>query len=278
MSNNPNFKTTEYNALTQFLEGIKTFDKSMFGLAGGLAPWIVPVAPSLVYAFTFFQATSADMGILSIVGAIAIGIGLIVAGAMSSHTAMGLKTAGADSKIVWYAWGLVGAYILLEIGGLIAMSSTNSLKVVGVTASLLTLVVYLSRSLNTHLETVKVEQRSVDTREQEIEDAARAFEQEKERLLLEQKHLQKMAKIHQKSSPETVQSTVQATVQKSDAETQKAAILAALRDIEQSNENVNWTQLGHQLNIPRSTLYNRRDALLKSGEIYQNGSGLKVRG
>jgi elongation factor P hydroxylase len=165
------------------ISAIKEFDRLMFSLSGGLGTWIAPVTPSVVYGHTFYASSVDELGAWAIVGGVSIACGLVVAGATSSHTAIALKSAGAPADKVRACWALVIAYVILEIGGILAMSSLDhSIAVVGVTASLLTLVVYLSRSYTYYLKEFKAQMEETKVEEQSDKKLKVDFQIEQARL------------------------------------------------------------------------------------------------
>ena len=192
-------------------------------------------------------------------------IGLIVAGAVSSHNAI----ASGAAK----AWSAVVGYIGLEIIGLWLMSVEIDVKVVGTVASLLTLIVYLSRSSAKEIDTGRNEAREqaavkLDYQvEQARLDAAhrRALERDQAEL----KHAEKLAKIEAKTVTPIVKETVNPTV--------KPFTLDGLKDILRANGQPNITQLAKDLQMSRPTLYNKLNGLVDSGEVTKNGNGYEVK-
>lgn len=284
------------------IENIRDSDLLTFAAAMGLAPWLVPIAPALVFGWFFYtNVTGAQDNPmefhLALVGAVAIAIGLIVAGAMSSHVAVTLQSIGAEKSKVNYAWRLVIAYIVLEIGGLLAMEIFGAyLIIVGIVASLLTFITYQARSLATNLteekrmrqeeqeheqERLAIEQ--AQAREDEIAD--RAHQRELERLELEMKQAQAMAKIEAKKETTIAKLSVPKTVSGSVPEMsqvdtnlsqndQKQAILDALTQ----DPDTNVTQFCDTHNMSRSTFYRRAGELKDEGRLKVNGHGYEVIG
>jgi len=120
------------------IRNIQASDSFAFAAAIGVGPWLCPLAPAIIFGYALYVSAPSDMAEFRIVTAAAVAIGLIVAGAVSSHNA--IVSNG------WQPWTLVIGYIALEIVGLWLMSVTFDVKIVGTVASLLTLIVYLSRS------------------------------------------------------------------------------------------------------------------------------------
>lgn len=116
---------------------IKNFDSAAFALAGGIGPWLAPLAPALVFGSAFSHSMWAQLGWLAVAGGIVAGIGLVVAGAFASHNA--IERGGG-----W--WFAAISYVALEIGGLWAMQIDFNMQVVGTVLALITFIVYISRA------------------------------------------------------------------------------------------------------------------------------------
>lgn len=174
-----------------FLGLIGSLDRLGFAFAGGVGPWITPVAPASVFGFSFWQSMVDQMGFGALIAGIAAGIGFVVAGAYSSHVAIMKPSLGT--------WSLVLAYISLEIFGLWAMSVDTSVKWVGTTVSLATLVVYITRAIDQLLKA----RRDHEAQEHEEEKQAKQNELEYQRQLeakkLQQEHELRLLELNNKT-------------------------------------------------------------------------------
>ena len=250
------------------IANIQSSDSFAFAAAIGLGPWLVPLGPAIIFGCALFVSAPVDMAEFRIVTAVAVAIGLIVAGAVSSHNAI---VSGGRRP-----WSLVIGYILLEIIGLWLMTVTFDVKVVGTVASLLTLIVYLSRSTAKEIDTSKVEAKEIDTanRNFQIEQARLNAEHQRrmEAHAADQTHTEKLARIETKRVSQTVPKTVPKTVPDKTLEALKAEIITEL-----SQEKPNMTQLARRLNIGRTSLYRHLGTLAETGEIIKNGDGYEVK-
>lgn len=267
---------------------VNWFDRSMFSLAGGAGPWIVPIAPALIYGWTFYDGTRETLGVWGVVGAVAMSVGLVVAGATSSHTAMALQSAKAPASKVFWAWFLVFAYITLEIGGIVTMNNWHSLEVVGVTASLLTLVVYLSRSFKRYLEEFKAE--AAETKQEQkaerstmiayrIEEQRQKAEFERQRQLrqMELEQQKELAKIEASKEKAIAKNNAHSSVQKSvQAEQSVDAQIEHIVNVFKADPSAKITSLARDLNISRNTVYNRIEQAIEQQKLHKNGVGYKV--
>lgn len=268
------------------IENIRDTDLFAFTSAMGLAPWLVPIAPALVFGWVFYTSVTTTEEdpmntTLALIGAISISIGLIVAGAMSSHTAITLQGYGVEKNKIRFAWTLVVVYVSLEIGGLLAMKILGShLEVVGIVASLLTLTVYLSRSSATrlteekemrqdHQERIYKEAEEEKAHQRELERRRLEIEREKELAKIEANKEKAIAKIN---APKSVPSgTTDDTTELTPPE-QKARILHYM----EQNPDITMTQLAQDIGTSRRTLYRRLDELKNEGLVKINGAGYKV--
>jgi uncharacterized protein YdbL (DUF1318 family) len=202
--------------------------------------------------------------------AAAIAVGLIVAGAVSSHNA--IASGGVRP------WSLVIGYIGLEIVGLWLMSVSFDVKVVGTVASLLTLIVYLSRSTAKEIDSGKAEAKEAEAQKMafHIEQARLAAEHKRimEQREADLKHAEKMARIEAKAKAQVSESVK--PVVKPAEKTVKGFTVDGLKEALQADGKPNMTQLAKDLHISRPTLYNRLNGLVDSGEVIKNGNGYEV--
>lgn len=173
------------------IANIQSSDSFAFAAAIGLGPWLCPLAPAIVFGYALYISAPADMAEFRIVTAVAIAIGLIVVGAVSSHTAI---VAGG-----WRPWSLVIGYILLEIIGMWLMSVSFDVKIVGTVASLITLIVYLSRSSAKQIDLAKSETKEANQVKRDFQlDQAQKNADHKRHMAeqaAERKHALALAKI-----------------------------------------------------------------------------------
>jgi hypothetical protein len=247
------------------IANIRASDSFAFAAAIGVGPWLVPLGPAIIFGYALYKSAPADMEEFRIAAAVSVAIGLIVAGAVSSHNA--IVSSGFKS------WSLVVGYIGLEIFGLWLMSVTFDVKVVGTVASLLTLIVYLSRSSAKEIDTAKVEAKEIEQAKLDFQlEQARlraAHKREMEAETARLKHQERLARITVKQSvKETVKPTVKPTV--------KGFTLDDLKDALRDGRGDNLTQLAKDLHTSRTTLYTRLNSLVDSGEVVKNGNGYEI--
>lgn len=286
------------------IANIQASDSFAFAAAIGVGPWLVPLGPAIIFGYALYVSAPTNMAEFRLVTAVAVAIGLIVAGAVSSHNA--IVSSG------WRPWSLVVGYIFLEIIGLWLMSVGFDVKVVGTVASLLTLIVYLSRSTAKEIGTAKIEAKEIEAtkRDFQIEQAKlnaehqRQMDQTKldaehqrqadqraaglaqaehdrtmEQHAADLSHTEKMAKIEAKKAPQTsVPALSHGTVppppqdiQDKSLETLKPDILAEL-----GQKKPNLTRLATDLGIGRSTLYRHLGTMAGTGEVVKNGNGYEI--
>jgi DNA-binding transcriptional ArsR family regulator len=175
----------------------------------------------------------------------------------------------------WRPWSLVIGYIFLEIVGLWLMSVSFDVKVVGTVASLLTLIVYLSRSSAKEIDTGRAETKEIDQAKREFQIEQARLNADHQRRMAEQaaglKHAERLARIEAKSVSQSVPPTVPKVSQEKTLETLKAQIIAEL-----GQEKPNMTQLAKRLDIGRGTLYRHLGTLAGTGAVVKNGNGYEV--
>lgn len=295
---------------SQFIENrianIKSSDSFAFAAAIGVGPWLCPLAPAIIFGYALFVSAPTDMAEFRLITAVAVAVGLIVAGAVSSHNA--IVSSG------WRPWSLVVGYIFLEIAGLWLMSVGFEVKVVGTVASLLTLIVYLGRATAKEIDTGKIEAKEAETvkRDFQIEQAKlnaehqRQMDQAKldaehqkqgdqraadlahaehvmamDQHAADSSHDEKMARIEAKKvSQATVPSLSHETVLPPSQDIQDKSLEALKPDIltELGRKKPNLTRLATGLGIGRSTLYRHLGTLAGTGEVIKNGNGYELGG
>jgi hypothetical protein len=249
------------------IENIKASDSFAFAAAIGLGPWLCPLAPAIIFGYALYVSAPANMAEFRIVTAVAVAVGLIVAGAVSSHNAI---ISGG-----WGPWSLVIGYIGLEIIGLWLMSVSFDVKIVGTVASLLTLIVYLSRSSAKEIDTDRAEVKEIEQVKRDFQIEQARLNADHQRRLTEQaadlKHTEKLARIEAKKVSQSVSPTVPKVSHEKSLETLKAEII-----VELGQEKPNMTQLARRLDIGRGTLYRHLGTLVGTGEVIKNGNGYEV--
>lgn len=173
------------------IENIQSSDSFAFAAAIGLGPWLCPLAPAIVFGYALYVSAPINMAEFRILTAAAVAIGLIVAGAVSSHNAI---VAGG-----WRPWSLVIGYIGLEIIGLWLMTVSFDVKVVGTVASLLTLIVYLGRSSAKEINAARAEAKEADKIKADFQMDQDRLNADHERRMAEKsaesKHAEELARI-----------------------------------------------------------------------------------
>jgi DNA-binding phage protein len=250
------------------IKNIQSTDSFAFAAAIGVGPWLVPLGPAIIFGYALYVSAPADMADFRIVTAVAVAIGLIVAGAVSSHNAITSNSLKA--------WSLVIGYIILEIAGLWLMTVTFDVKVVGTVASLLTLIVYLSRSSAKEIDLFREEEKETAQTKREFQlEQARLNADHKRQMdarAADLKHAEKLARIEAKSvSHQSVQETVRKTTTNRTLEDLKADIIAELR-----LDKPNMSKLASNLGIGRTTLYKHLGTLAEQGEVVKNGNGYEA--
>ncbi len=257
---------------SQFIQNrianIESIDSFVFAFAVGIGPWIVPTSGAAIFAYSLHEWAPENMGDLRLYAAVAAGLGLIIAGAVSSDNAIAAKTPEA--------WRLVYGYISLEIIGLWFMSVGWDVKVVGTVMALLTLIVYLAKSSTKESKTAQAEAKEAVQVKLEFQMEQARLNTEHKRAMAAQaaelKHAEKLVRIERQIVPnvshETVPNVSHQMSQAKTLETMKADIIAELRQ-----GKPNLTNLAHRLDIGRSTLYRHLGTLAERGEIVKNGNG-----
>ncbi len=255
------------------ISNIQASDSFAFAAAIGLGPWLVPLGPAIIFGYALYVSAPVDMAEFRQTTAVAVAIALVVAGAVSSHNA--IVSGGVR------AWSLVIGYIGLEIIGLWLMTVSFDVKVVGTVASLLTLIVYLSRSTAKVIDTAKDEAKKIGQarRDYQLEQARldAAHRRDQATKDAELKHDETMARIEAKTKVSKSVKPVVKPAKESVKPVVKPFTLDGLKEALRADGKPNITQLAKDLHISRPTLYNRLNKLVDSGEVIKNGNGYELR-
>lgn len=304
MGNKMSEEKKHYKKITQgLISSIQDTDRLGFAGAMGIGPWIVPLAPAIIFGWALYESAPKTMSNeLRIIAGSAAALGLVVAGAVSSHNAISLQTAEIKGKILAFAWLLVFGYIALEITGLWKMNIEKEIKIVGTVISLLTLVVYLSRSAASRLTEIKQDKaqaqqlerkdkaqaqqltREDDLQAQRLKYEAKLQEQvhqhEMEKLRLQMEQDANLAKIEANKEKAIAKLSVSPPVSQSVSpdtpdltpDEQKDLLLHYMEE----KPDTTLTQLAQDVGTSRSTLYRRLDELKAAGKIKVNGAGYTI--
>lgn len=157
----------------------------------------------------------------------------------------------------------------------VAYSNTHISDYITYAIPFFVVIGYWARTLKVQVETGQVDKAQMERealeRKWQIEDEERRASLELKRLGAEQKHLEKLAKIE--VSTKSVQPSVKQSVQPSVKGLTPDDIKNAVSEAESP---VNVTQLAKSLHISRTTLYNRLNSMVDSGEMIKNGNGYEV--
>ena len=280
------------------IKNIEHTDRLMLAAGKLSGPLLAPVAPAVIFGWAFYSQTNTTMqSELSALGGFAIACGLIVAGLVSAHNAIAMRTFGASQAKQNMAWGLVAAYVIIEIGGLWAMRLGAPLEVVGSVATLVALIVYLTRALAVNLEDerrqalqaqAKAEQDEQDeidfdrrqaeadaehARQEAAKDAAHRRKQEQVAATRQHKlNEKKQQQAHERAvSKQSVQKVSKQSVQKvPKLDTQTDTLqdtFDELLDIFRQNPAAKKAQVSSQIGVSRSTLYNYLSILEAQGLV-----------
>lgn len=156
----------------------------------------------------------------------------------------------------------------------------NVIKAVGALSPVLAISVYLANAL-------RLDFQKADVKQDAIEADDRQWQREKERLILEQKHQERLSKISVKNGVNDAGQGVKESVNEGvkynaldnvnlHREERKRQLLDSLIDIYFDNPKVSISQVAGQLNISRQTVYNYQDELVEAGRLHKNGNGWEV--
>lgn len=267
---------------------IRWFDRLFFALTVMAGPWVAPLANGIIFGWALASGFGESMGDLARVAGVAAGVGVVVAGAISSHVVM--RSQEIDGEAPMRLWALVFGYIGLEILGLILMAAAWNITAVGIVVALMTLVVYLARSalisFDERLQKAEVgqqeaqqeaaEERAYQRKRQEAEDMHKRHLEELE---LTQNYDLKLARVKAKSAQVTSAQidhlpsaqTGQVVSGQTEQALTSAQITQVLKYFSQ-RETGTKSGLAQNLGIARGTASKRIDQLTDHGLLTRAGS------
>lgn len=278
----------------RFLDAIQAI---LMSVLVKLGPFFVALMPALFTAYSIFHTFKDEAGIyLALFFAVVVGVAIETVGIVATHTAIDLYNAKQQAiiepvKFQLMAW-LVPAYVIgvAVVVGFSEDAFTPLVKGLGVASPFLTCIVYIAVALARDLARIEAKYARLDSRQTHIEDEARQWQREKERLELELKHQERLAKIQtpvvnqlviepvkelRPPVQEVVKNHVFDTVNESKAE-RKHQLLIRMVDIYRDNPQLPVSTVASTLNVSRQTVYNYLAELERAGKVSRNRHGIEV--
>lgn len=228
-------------------------------------PYIVASIPAI------FTGTSVAATHGAFIGSV-VGIGLEVTILLSVYAASSLY----DQKLMSKFWFMVWMFPFYFIGIALAILYPTSTGL-GLVAPILTIICYIAgmfiREVGKERKRQAVVEADKKQAEAELSKAEIEHKHELERLVLELKHAEKMARIeaskNRPSRPGERQEKRSKSITKGEA---LSLILQFLAD----NPDASLSQVGRQIGRPKSTAGNYINELVQTGVIKKNGHGWEV--
>lgn len=277
-----------------FLDAIQSI---LMSLLVKLGPFFVALMPALFTAYSIFYTFKDEAGYyLAMFFAVVVGVAIETVGIVATHTAIDLYNAKQQEmiepvKFQVMAW-LVPAYVI-GVASVVAFSEdafSPLVKGLGIASPFLTCIVYIAVALARDLSRIETKQSLTDARQALIEDEHRQWLRDKERLELELKHQERLAKIQTQSvnqaviqpvnrTSQTVQEAVKNhvfdAVNLSKTE-RKKQLWESMLAIYLDNPSAQVSTVANTLKVSRQTVYNYLNELEQAGRISRNGSGIEV--
>jgi len=277
-----------------FLDAIQSI---LMSLLVKLGPFFVALMPALFTAYSIFHTFIDEAGYhLAVFFAVVVGLAIETVGIVATHTAIDLYNAKQQEiiepiKFRVMAW-LVPAYVIgvATVVGFSEDAFTPLVKGLGIVSPFLTCIVYIAVALARDLSRIEAKQSLIDERQVTIEDEDRQWQRDKERLELEMKHQERLAKIQAKNVKQTDAQSVNQTSQtvKEPAKNhvfdavnlsrteRKQQLLKTVVDIYIDDPQARVSTVANKLNVSRQTVYNYLNELEQAGRISRNGNGVEV--
>lgn len=251
-----------------WVEIVKGFDVAAFATAGGIGPWLAPIAPASVFAALYIMHAQNTFREFAYIGGIAAALGIVVGGAAGSHVA--IKRGGP-----WWLIPIAVHSIEIIVLWQLEVGDATVMQWIGTALSLIAFLVYVSRAAVVTIE--RDEAIDLDREKDQL-----AFDRQVELKKLELQHQKDLARIEANKQAKIVNASVKPTVKPTvnqdvnyDIDSAlKQAILQRLLD----GEGLNISQLALQYGVSRPTVYRRLEELEADGSVHKNGSGWEPNG
>lgn len=260
-----------------------------------LGPFFVALMPSLFTAYAVFHTFEAEAGWeLALLFALVVGAAMETVGIVATHTCIDLyngKEAGIVQPVKFkvMVW-LVPVYVIgvACVVGFSGDAFTPLVKSLGIASPFLTAIVYVAVALHRDIIRIMAQKSEVDKHQAAIETESherqiaieaeqRQWQREKERMELELKHKERMARIEARQNT-TVQRPTRHVLNDLNAERQaeKERAMAEVLNFVAGNPLASLSEIGQAIGKSKSTASNYVDELNNSGRLYKNGSGWEV--
>ncbi len=259
-----------------------------------IGPFFVALCPASFTAYAIYKTFQTEAGHnLALFFAIVVGIAWEAVGIISTHTATDLYNAAQEGKTqpvkFWLMVCLIPVYVIgvAAVVGFSQDAFTPLVKGLGVASPFLTCVVYVAVALARDIHQTESKQEQTEDKQAQIEAQERAWQHEKERLELELKHQERLARIEAKSRPSVGAKAYRPTPSKSSKmdnlnaanaarQADKEKALEAVLTFVTANPNASLSEIGQAVGKAKSTVGNYVNELTEAGRLHRNGNGWEV--
>jgi low affinity Fe/Cu permease len=229
-----------------------------------LGPFFVALMPALFTAYAIFHTFQGEAGPkLAFFFAVVVGLAMETVGIVATHTAISLYNAQEEGTIqpvkfklmVW----LVPIYVIgvAAVVGFSENAFTPLVKGLGIASPALTCVVYVAVALARDIRRVQAKQDDENARQDQANQDKLKWEQEKERLEIELKHKEKLARIEAKTraqeNPQTRSQTTQNGHNSPPLRLPRSEWRENAREILAQNPQISGAELGRLLGASERT-------------------------
>lgn len=247
-----------------------------------LGPFFVALMPALFTAYAIFHMFKVDAGPkIALLFALVVGASFETVGIVACHTALDLYNA-MEAKLIqpvkfWLMVALIPVYIIgvASVVGFSQDAFTPLVKGLGIVSPFLTTIVYVAVALAMDISRIEARQEIIEDKQAQIEAEERAWQREKERMELEQKHAEKLARIEAKRAVEASKSS-KLDVMNAARQAEKERALNAVLTFVATNPNASLNEIGRAVGKTKSTAGNYVNELIDIGRLVKNGHGWEV--
>jgi len=231
----------------------ESVNNALFDIARDIGPWIVPLAPALVFGHSAYSAVFSALGLLAYAVGLSVAIALEIGGIIGFHAGVSFYGRHNGKAVLGFSLGVV--YVILGITAVLVGGESPDFKIIGVMSFLIVPLVYLARALMKDLG---------DTSAADADD--KAHRREMDLFKLETNRQTRLITAERKTV-QSVQPVQSKSVHTEPESVQPMDIDEAIIERFATGEKVNVSRLARDLGKSRTTVYKRIGQL----ELNKNG-------
>lgn len=252
-----------------------------------IGPFFVALMPAMFTAYATYHtfAIEADHRLALFFGLV-VGVAIETVGIVATHSAVDLYNAwqtGITQPIKFFVMAALVPVYVVTVALIVYFAPnafTDLVRGLGIGSPFLTCIVYIAVALAGDIRRIEAKQEAIEDKQGALEADALVWEREKERLILEQKHNEKLARIEAKNRPiarpiERLELDDLPSNQGKNGK--KEQNLDAVLMFLDGKPDASLAEIGRYIGRSKSTAENYVNELMDAGRLIKNGHGYEVK-